>query len=87
MVVCACDMPYLTGELLAWLSRLEAPLAVASAGGRIQPLLGRYSVSLLGDSRRRSLRRRPMREVARRLGAQVLGRPSSSPSATRSACA
>ena len=31
LVVCACDMPFVTGELLAWIAQRQAPLAVASA--------------------------------------------------------
>ena len=73
VVVCACDMPYLNGELLAWLSRLQTPLAVASAGGWIQPLLGRYSASLLDQLEAQLAAQAPMRAVARVLGAQVLG--------------
>jgi molybdopterin-guanine dinucleotide biosynthesis protein A len=73
LVVCACDMPFLTGELLAWLSQLEATFAVASSGGELQPLLGRYDASLLGRLDAALSEELPMREVARRLGAQVLG--------------
>ena len=72
VVVCACDMPFLNGELLAWLSALDAPFAVAAAGGRIQPLLGRYSSSLLDELEAQLATEAPMREVARALGARVL---------------
>jgi molybdenum cofactor guanylyltransferase len=44
VVTVACDMPFLTGQLLAWLGA-EPPLlrsAVARVDGRLQPLLGRY---------------------------------------------
>ena len=44
VVTVACDMPFLTGQLLAWLAvGSAAPGAVvARVGGRLQPLLGRY---------------------------------------------
>jgi molybdenum cofactor guanylyltransferase len=43
----AADMPFLTGELLAWMEGLDEPLAVPSLGGRLHPLLGRYDPELL----------------------------------------
>lgn len=44
VVIIACDMPFLTGPLLAWLGTTSPvlPAAVARVGGRLQPLLGRY---------------------------------------------
>lgn len=42
IVVVACDMPFLTGALLAHLASLESPLAVCETGGRLHPLLGTY---------------------------------------------
>lgn len=41
-----CDMPFLSGELLAWLAALPGRLVVPTAGGRLQPLLARYDPSL-----------------------------------------
>jgi molybdenum cofactor guanylyltransferase len=40
----ACDMPFLTGAMLAWLSSLEGAV-MARVGGRPQPLLGRWTVA------------------------------------------
>lgn len=40
VVLLACDMPFLTGDLLAWLAELEGT-AMAEVGGRAQPLLTR----------------------------------------------
>ncbi|HZL54267.1 MAG TPA: molybdenum cofactor guanylyltransferase [Solirubrobacteraceae bacterium] len=73
LTVCACDMPFVTGPLLAWLAALEDPLAVTSAGGELQPLLGRYSASLLARLEAALAEGVSMREVAGRLGARVLG--------------
>jgi molybdopterin-guanine dinucleotide biosynthesis protein A len=72
-VVCACDMPFVTGPLLAWLAGLEEPLVVTSAGGEVQPLLGRYAASLLARLEAALAEGVSMREVASRLGARVVG--------------
>ncbi len=40
VVLLACDMPFLTGDLLAWLAGLEGT-AMAEVDGRAQPLLAR----------------------------------------------
>ena len=48
VVVCACDMPFVTGELLAWIASInEAPVAVPRRGEMIDPLLGRYTPAAL----------------------------------------
>ena len=39
-----CDMPFLTGALLAWLAGLDGPLVVEAAG-RLQPVLARYTLA------------------------------------------
>jgi len=43
VVAIACDMPFVPAKLLAWLAQLEAPVAVCEFGGKLEPLLGRYS--------------------------------------------
>lgn len=73
LVVCSCDMPFVTGPLLAWLAALDAPLVVAAAGGEMQPLLGRYEASLLGRLEAALAEGLSMPETARRLGARVVG--------------
>jgi len=72
VAVCGCDMPFLPGALLAWLAGLSAPLAVAEVGGRLQPLLGRYSALLLEQLEAALAAERPMRELVRELGALVV---------------
>jgi molybdenum cofactor guanylyltransferase len=44
VVAIACDMPFLTGPLLAWLAarRPASRAALARVSGRLEPLLGRY---------------------------------------------
>jgi molybdopterin-guanine dinucleotide biosynthesis protein A len=36
-------MPLVPAKLLAWLAQLEEPVAICEVGGRLEPLLGRYS--------------------------------------------
>ena len=43
VVAIACDMPLVPSKLLTWLAQLEEPVAVCEVGGRLEPLLGRYS--------------------------------------------
>ncbi len=47
VIAIAADMPFLTGELLAWMEGLPDPLAVPAVGGRLHPLLGRYGPELI----------------------------------------
>ena len=51
IVVLGCDMPFVTGELLAWIASLGPP-AVASVAGRIEPLLGLYGASAVATFER-----------------------------------
>jgi len=41
-----CDMPFVSAELLSWLATLPGRLVVATAGGRLQPLLACYDPAL-----------------------------------------
>lgn len=44
IVVCACDMPFVTPELIKWIAgRSESPVVVPQVAGRLQPMFGRYS--------------------------------------------
>ena len=47
LLVCGCDMPFVTPELAGWLGSFTDPLVVPYAGGRFHPLLARYSPELL----------------------------------------
>lgn len=46
VLVLGCDMPFVTGPLLAWLAGLDG-LVVTMADGRLQPLLARYEFAQL----------------------------------------
>jgi len=64
----ACDMPFVTHDLLAWLAELPEPLAVPALEGRLHPLLGRYPPELLGELEAALAARRPLRETVAGLG-------------------
>jgi molybdenum cofactor guanylyltransferase len=72
LVVCACDMPFVTSPLLAWLGALDVPLAVADDGDRLHPLLGRYHPALLETLSKQLERQPPLTEVVAALGARII---------------
>ena len=43
VVAIGCDMPLVPARLLTWMAQLEEEIAVCEVGGRLEPLLGRYS--------------------------------------------
>jgi molybdopterin-guanine dinucleotide biosynthesis protein A len=45
VVLVGCDMPFLTGALLAWLAATPEPAILLEAGGRAQPLPARCSAA------------------------------------------
>lgn len=72
VIAAGCDMPFLEPALLAAFASLGAALAVSEAGGRLQPLPGRYPAALeaeLADALREGL---PLGETAASLGAHVV---------------
>jgi len=71
-VVCPTDMPFLEGDLLAWLHSLPEPLAVVRSAGRLHPLLGRYAAELLPRLEAMLPAQPAMRQVAEQLGARIV---------------
>lgn len=69
-VVCPTDMPRLTGELLRWLYELPDPLAIVEG----QPLLGRFSATLVPQLEALLALEPPMAEIAARIGARIVAR-------------
>jgi molybdenum cofactor guanylyltransferase len=69
----ACDMPFVTAELVADLAAHAAPLVVPEADGRLHPLLARWHPSLLPALRDALDREAPLHVVAADLDAQRLG--------------
>jgi molybdenum cofactor guanylyltransferase len=72
VVAVGCDMPFLEPALLASLAALEDPLAVGEAGGRLQPLPGRYTPGLESDLGVALAREQPLVEAVASLDARVL---------------
>jgi molybdenum cofactor guanylyltransferase len=68
----ACDMPFLAPALLRRLAGADAPLVVPKAGGRLHPLLARYSPQLAGGLREALERGAALQDAVRRLRPQVL---------------
>ena len=69
----ACDMPFVTAELLADLAARTAPLVLPEADGRLHPLLGRWHPSLLPARRDALAREAPLHVVAAELDAYRIG--------------
>jgi molybdopterin-guanine dinucleotide biosynthesis protein A len=49
VIAVACDMPFVTPGLLAFLAEVDDPLVVPVVDGRLHPLLGRYTPALLPE--------------------------------------
>jgi molybdenum cofactor guanylyltransferase len=69
----ACDLPFLAPAMLGRLAVADAPLVVPEAGGRLHPLVGRYSPELASSLRQALRRRAPLQEAVRGMRPQVLG--------------
>ena len=69
VVVCSCDLPFLAPALLSHLAGRTEPLVVIEAGGRLHPLIGRYSHELTDALRAARDEERPLQEVVAELGA------------------
>jgi len=73
VVAVACDMPFLTGPLLAWLAHHGARemALVPSVDGRLQPLLARYPTSRCAALRDALRDGCSLRDAVRRLDATI----------------
>ena len=75
VVVCGCDLPFLAPALLAHLAGRSEPLVVIEAGGRLHPLIGRYTPELIDALRAGRDGQRPLHEVVSELGAVRVTEP------------
>jgi len=73
VVLLACDMPFLTSPLLAWLAGLDAGAAMAVLDGRPQPLLSRCLPEQRASLRRALASRRALGEAIAELSPRLLG--------------
>jgi molybdopterin-guanine dinucleotide biosynthesis protein A len=72
VLACACDLPFVTAELVRFLADLDAPVAVPRAGGRLHPLLALYGAALLAPLRDALDRSASMHETVDALGARIV---------------
>jgi molybdopterin-guanine dinucleotide biosynthesis protein A len=75
LVVCPCDMPLLPGALLAHLAARPEPQVTLSRGGRLEPLVGRYSPEAAPSLREAAEAGLPARETVADLEPVVLAEP------------
>jgi molybdopterin-guanine dinucleotide biosynthesis protein A len=71
VVVCACDMPFVTAELVAHIAGLSGT-AVPEAGGRLHPLLARYDAGATAALEAALAKRAPLHEAVRQAAAQIV---------------
>jgi molybdopterin-guanine dinucleotide biosynthesis protein A len=71
VLVCACDLPFVTPALVAYLAALPGT-AVPEAGGRLHPLLARYDPAAAGVLRAALDARAPLHEAVREAGAMIV---------------
>jgi len=69
----ACDMPFVTAELLAELAARTGPVVAPELGGELHPQLARWEPALLPALRDALAREAPLRDAAAELGAQTVG--------------
>jgi molybdopterin-guanine dinucleotide biosynthesis protein A len=72
LLVCACDMPFVTAPLLSYMSVRDGPLVVPRFGGRLHPLCARYEGPLLNELRQGLDPPQPLQEVVASLGPAYL---------------
>lgn len=71
----ACDMPFLTADLLAWMAGLPQRVVVPRAGGRLHPLLARYDAAVTAQLDGAVGEGLPAVTTVQRLDARVLAEP------------
>jgi molybdenum cofactor guanylyltransferase len=68
----ACDLPFVTPELIDWMAGLPDPLAIPEVDGRLHPLLGRYETGLAAELRRACERDAAVQETVRKLKPRLI---------------
>jgi molybdenum cofactor guanylyltransferase len=72
VLVCGCDMPFVSPALLSSLTAHEGRLVVPRAQGRLHPLLARYDAVLLEPLRTALEKLRPLQELVAELEPTVI---------------
>jgi molybdopterin-guanine dinucleotide biosynthesis protein A len=73
VLACACDLPFVTPELVRSLAASVASIALPRVGGRLHPLLARYERSHLPALRESLARGAPVQETVLALDPLVIG--------------
>jgi molybdenum cofactor guanylyltransferase len=76
VLVCGCDMPFVSPGFLLSLATTNAPLVVPRAGGRLHPLLARYEPVLLEPLHRILSENRPLQESVAELEPSIIEEPA-----------
>jgi molybdopterin-guanine dinucleotide biosynthesis protein A len=71
VLVCACDMPFVTAELAAHMAALPGT-AVPEAGGHLHPLLARYDSAATDALQDALAARSPLHAAVRQAGATIV---------------
>jgi molybdenum cofactor guanylyltransferase len=71
VLVCACDMPFVTPAVVAHIAG-QAGTAVPEAGGRLHPLLARYDPAVAAVLREALATRAPLHDAVREAGAAIV---------------
>ena len=71
VLVCACDMPFVTAEVVAHIAG-QPGTVVPEAGGRLHPLLARYDPAATDTLLAALAERAPLHEAIHRGGAEVI---------------
>lgn len=72
VIAVACDMPFVSPDLFAFLAEIDEPLVVPVLDGQLQPLLGRYAPSLLPGLEAALAREEPLIRTVESLGPCLL---------------
>jgi molybdenum cofactor guanylyltransferase len=72
VLACACDLPFLSPELVTHLAGTDARLVIPRAGDRLHPLFARYASALLPALRDRLEEEAPLHETLTALGPVIL---------------
>jgi molybdopterin-guanine dinucleotide biosynthesis protein A len=63
VLVCGCDLPFITARLAEWIATRDVTLAVPRVGGRLQPLFARYAPEVLPSLREALATLAPLQET------------------------
>ena len=72
VLVCGCDLPFVTAPLAKWIAAHDARLAVPRVGGRLQPLFALYAPQVITQLREALAALAPLQETLAALDPLIL---------------